>query len=114
MLKAAIDPVTNRQDWVDQCEVRDEDDNGLVDLTDAVIVLSVRDRNSKETIMTAKTDDGTIVVQGPGIFEFTFTLTQMRTLEVSKAYDVGCTVVRNDITQQFFIGAVPVLDGIVP
>ena len=114
MLHAVIDPVSNRADWIDQCEVRDDEDGQLIDLTGAVIVLAVRDRLSMANVMLAQTSDGSIVVQGMGVFGFTFPLSKMRALVGSRAYDVACTVQLNGITQQFFLGSVNVLDGIVP
>jgi len=113
MLQAVFEPVSNREDWVEQCEVRDEN-NALVDLTGAVIVMAVRDRSTKTNLLNAKTADNTIVIQGPGLFQFTFPVSQMRGLDASKAYDIGCTIQLNGVTQQFFIGSVSVLDGIVP
>ena len=113
MLQAVFEPVSNREDWIDQCEVRD-DNNALVNLTGATIVIAVRDRTTKGNLLNAKTADGTIVIQGIGIFQFTFTVSQMRGLDASKSYEVGCTILLNGVTQQFFIGTVSVLDGIVP
>jgi hypothetical protein len=113
MLQATMEPVSNREDWVQQCEVRDEA-NDLVDLTGAVIVLAVRERKSQVQVLLAQTADSTIVVQALGIFQFTFTVAQMRGLDASRAYDLGCTILLNSVTSQFFIGSVPVLDGIVP
>jgi hypothetical protein len=113
MLQATMEPVSNREDWVQQCEVRDEN-NDLIDLSSAVIVLAVRDRKSKVQVLLAQTSDSTIVIQATGVFQFTFTESQMRGLDASRAYDLGCTLQLNGTTSQFFIGSVPVLDGIVP
>ena len=112
MFNAVFDQVSNRQDWIDQIEVLEEDDT-LVDLSAAVIVLSVRDKRSKQNLLTAQTADGTILIQGLGIFQFTFTLSQMRGLDASKQYEVGCTIQLNGVTQQFFVGNVPIIDGVV-
>lgn len=113
MILVTLEPVTNRQTWTDQCEVRDEDDV-LIDLSAATIVLGVRDKNTKDAVLTAKTADGTITIQTTGVFEFSFTETQMRTVCASKAYEVGCTIELNGATMQFFIGTISVLDGITP
>lgn len=113
MLQAVFEPVSNREDWINQCEVRDEN-NQLVDLTGANIVLAVRDRSTKNNLLNANTGNGSVVIQATGVFQFTFPLSQMRGLDASKAYDIGCTIQLNGATQQFFIGSVNVLDGIVP
>ena len=111
MLEVTFDPITNRQDWVDQCEVRDEEDE-LVDLDDATIVFEVYDRDSATTVLSATTDNGQITIDSDGIFSFNFPLDDVRGL-FAKTYDVGCTIELNGVTQQFFRGTVPVLDGVV-
>lgn len=113
MLQATFEPVSNREDWIEQCEVRTEA-GVLVDLSAAVIVMAVRERQSKQQKLLAQTADSTITIDATGIFTFTFTLAQMRGLDASKAYDMGCTIQLNGTTQQFFVGSVPVIDGVVP
>jgi hypothetical protein len=105
-------PVTNREDWIASVQVRN-DDGELVDLTGGEIVLSVQDKNTLQNVLTATTTAGTITITGLGMFEFTFTVDQMRGL-AAKTYSLGSTVKLNGVTQQLFVGDVPVLDGIVP
>jgi len=114
MQQVIIEPVSNRADWIDQVEVRDDDTDALVDLTGAVIVLAVRDRKAQQQRLLAQTGDSSIVIVGTGVFQFTFPVSAMRGMDVSRAYDVGCTIQLGGVTQQFFIGSVNVLDGIVP
>ena len=115
MLQAVIEPISNREDWIEVCEVRDYESNELVDLTGAAIVMAVRDKTSKVQVLNASTDDGTIIIQGLGTFRWQFPLSSMRGIAVSRSYEVGCTIQLNGgPTQQFFIGTVNVLDGIVP
>src|SRR5262245_66530786 len=113
MLQAVIEPVSNREDWIDQCEVRDEN-NALVNLTGAVIVIAVRDPTTKSNVLKADTASGSITLPALGIFQFTFPLAQMHGLVASRSYEVGCTIKLGSITRQFFIGSVNVLDGVVP
>jgi hypothetical protein len=113
MLQATFEPVSNREDWIQQCEVRNEDGE-LIDLTDAAIVMAVRDRQSRQQKLLAQTSDSTITIEATGIFTFSFSVTQMRGLDASKTYDMGCTIQLNGTVQQFFVGSVPVIDGIVP
>jgi hypothetical protein len=112
MLHAVFDPVSNREDWVNTSEVRDQDNN-LVDLTTATIVVELRDKNAKRVLLSAKTADNTITIPSTGFFAWTFGVSQMRSLDASVAYEIGCTIQLNGITHQYFRGSVPVLDGIV-
>lgn len=113
MLHANFDPVSNREHWSNTSEVRDNDNGDLIDLATAIIVLEVRHRDSKRVLLRARTDDASISIDGLGIFSHTFTDQQMRQLDASLAYEVGCTIQLNGIVQQFYIGNLPVLDGIV-
>jgi len=113
MLQVTFQPVSNRADWIDQIEVRDQNDQ-LVNLTGATITIGVRDPKTKAALLNSKTGDGTLVLQGTGVFQFTFSASKMRGLDASKQYEVGCTILLSGVTQQFFIGTVGVLDGIVP
>jgi hypothetical protein len=114
MLQAVIEPVSNREDWIEQCEVRDEN-NQLIDLTGATIVVSVRDRTSKNILMTAS-EPPALEILGLGFFTWSFPVGQMRGLDASKQYEVGCTIKSGvtSVTKQFFVGTVSIIDGIVP
>lgn len=111
MLLVTLEPISNREDWIDQCEVLDQDD-AAVDLTTATIVLAVRNSKTKAITLTASTANGSITLVSTGIFQFAFTLNQTRSL-CAETYDVGCTINLNSVTQQFFIGTIAVLDGVV-
>jgi hypothetical protein len=113
MLQGVIEAVSNREDWYDQVEVRD-DDGELVDLTGATIVFAVREKGSNTVKLLARTADATITIPSTGVFQFTFSSTQMRGLVASRAYEVGCTVTHNGVLKQLFTATVPVIDGIVP
>jgi hypothetical protein len=113
MLQINVDPISNREEWTDNCEVRDQN-NVLVDLSSASIVLAVQDRQTKVHVLLASTDDGNITIPGTGVFRWTFTETEMRGVDASRAYEIGCTLALNGTIHQLFIGTVNVLDGIVP
>ena len=114
MLQASFEPVSNREDWIQQCEVRNGT-GALVDLTGSVIVLTVREHSTQQQKLLGQTSDGSVVIQGPGLFQFTFPLNQMHGLTASKAYDIGCTIkLSGGPTKQYFVGTVPIIDGIVP
>ncbi len=109
MIEGALDPITNRQSWTDQCEVRDEDDV-LINLDDAVIVFEVQDDDGT-SILSATTDNGKITIDGDGVFSFSFTLDEVRTLCAPKTYNVGCTIELNGNTEPYIRGTIAVLDG---
>lgn len=113
MQTVQFEPVSNREDWIQQCKVFDTS-GALSDLTGALIVLTVRERQTEVVKLQAQTSDGSIVIQGIGIFQFTFPSASMHGLDASKQYKVGCTINLNGVTKQFFTGSVPVIDGIVP
>lgn len=106
-----FEPITNREDWIDQFEVRDVS-NALVDLSAASINLSVRDKTSKRVHLHAEVGSG-ITVDGLGLFTVSFLVGQMRSLDASLTYEVGCVIKRGNSTQQYFTGVIPVMDGIV-
>jgi hypothetical protein len=112
MQRVTFDPVSNREDWIHTSEVVDQDDSP-VDLSTATIVVAVRERNHKHIMLTATTADDTITIPATGFFTFTFTEAQMRDLDGSFSYEIGCTIRLNGVTFQYFIGTVPILDGVV-
>jgi hypothetical protein len=112
MQRAVFDPVSNREHWINMSEVRDQDD-ALVDLSAAVIKVALRDKESKRTLLHAEIGNG-VSIEGLGVFKHTFTDQQMRILDASFTYEVGCTIELDGIVQQFYIGSVPIIDGIVP
>lgn len=113
MLMANIEAISNREDWTDQVQIFE--DNEVVDITGATIVLAVREKTSKTNKLLAQTGDGVTIDDGAnGLFSFSFPVASMRGMNASIAYEVGCTVELNGVTKQLFIGTVSVLDGIVP
>lgn len=111
MQQVNFEPISNREDWIDQFEVRDNS-NALVDLSAAAITFSVRDKNSKRVQLHAVVGSG-VTVDGPGLFTIHFPVADMRGMDASLMYEVGCVITRNEIAQQFIIGIVPIVDGII-
>jgi len=107
-----LDPVSNRADWRVTREVVDDDTEELVDLTGAVIRFEVREQRSFSTMLQASTTDGRITVDDTGTFTVAFSATDMQNLAAG-IYDVGCIIIMNGITDQFILGTVTVLDGVV-
>lgn len=119
MFRGTLDEESNKATWTDDVEVTDEEGT-LIDLTDAIIVLEVRakrsiddyDTNITNAILSATTTNGKITLQGTGVFRFSFTKSEMNSL-CAGTYEMGGTIERDGETDQFLIGQVPILDGIV-
>lgn len=112
MYIGTLPPVSNKAGWSFVREVVDDDTDEPIDLSDATIVFEVR--NACGTIkLSATTSNAAITILDTGVFQAAFTADQMKTL-CAETYDVGCTVQNGTAEpQQFIIGKLPVLDGIV-
>lgn len=104
--------VSNREDWKVPITVVDDDTDEAVDITGATITVAIRRQGCSSADMTLTVGSGvTITDADDGIFEFAFTVTQMRTLDPD-TYDIGITVTIDGETTQLFSGTVPILDGV--
>ena len=116
MLTGTLDAVSNKAAWPESLNtwevIDDETEEGL-DLSNCVIVFEVRDPHSKTTQLSATIANGKITVIDTGVFKVSFTATDMRTLCFG-TYEVGCTITNgSEEPQQYIIGALPVIDGVV-
>ena len=112
MFIGALDPVSNRADWTVTRQIIDDDTDEPVDVSGAAIVFEVRDRRGCATLLSATTGNGKITIDDVGTFTVAFPASDMRQL-CAGIYDVGCTITRNGLTDQFILGTVTVLDGVV-
>ena len=112
MYIGSLDPVSNRADWRVTREVVDDDTSELVDLTGAEIRFEVRDRRNFSSVLRASTTDGRIAIDDTGTFTVSFSAADMRGLAPG-IYDAGCIIIMNGITDQFILGTVTVLDGVL-
>lgn len=110
-----LDPISNRQSWIQDFQVVDADSDEGFDITAATaIVLQVSDPRTKASVLSASLDNGRITRPGDtGVFRVTFAPSEMGAV-CAKTYDIGITVTADSETSQLFIGTLPVLDGIVP
>lgn len=111
MLIATLPPQSNRADWIEGIEFKDDDNGDLIDLTGSTITITVKDEDGCQ-VLNASTTDGSIVIVSTGLAEFTFPRSSMTNLRAD-AYEVGGTLERGGETMQFLIGTVPVVDGVV-
>jgi hypothetical protein len=113
MFIGTLPPVSNRAGFSHPIEVVDDDTDELVDLTGCTIVYEILDPTCDRTMLSATTSNGKVSITGTGAFQVDFTATEMRTL-CPQTYQVGCTISNNDSeAQQFIIGTLPVLFGVV-
>jgi hypothetical protein len=75
------------------------------------ITIKVRDADGVEQLSGSLTG-GEIVVTGDGEARLTFTYTQMGALDAPKTYDIGGLYLDGGVRKQFFLGHLPVLEGL--
>lgn len=116
MYVGSLPPASNRARYVLAFQISDDDTGEAIDLTDIGVTLSLREPGTTSAILTATDGSGIDVTNAAdGIFELTFTATQMRTLDPLQ-YEVGCTLASDDDAEevdQYIIGTLAVLDGVV-
>lgn len=113
MYIGSLPTASNRATYSQALQIYDDEDNEGVSLADATIVLEVRKPGTTSALLSATNDDGiTVTDEDEGQFSLSFTVTQMRTL-CAMQYEVGITIEQSGETTQYFIGTLPVLDGIV-
>ena len=109
----ALPPASNRATWRQDFFVFDDETEAGIDLAGASIVLELRKPGCSSPALSASTGNGRIALDAEaGHFAVTFAAAEMRALD-ARAYEAGITVTQNGETTQFFIGTLPVLDGIV-
>lgn len=112
MYTGALPEITNRETWdlafyLYDNEVGPEE---YIDLSDAVITLTLRDRNDCQ-VLTASSDSGQIIItDDPGIFELNFADGDLARL--CGTYSVGIRVHANDKTRELVRGTISILEGL--
>ena len=113
MYIGALPPASNRGTYAQDFLVFDDETEEGIDLAGAVILLELRGPGCSAPALSASTGNGRIALQAEaGRFALTVPADEMRSLEAI-AYEAGITITQNGETTQFFIGTLPVLDGIV-
>lgn len=113
MFDARFDPVSNREDWYQAFEIIDGTNEEIItDLTGVSVLVEFRRKGECVNRLRASTDDGTVVELGGGVLQWYFPRTSLASLEPD-TYDIGVTIERDDITSQYIIGVLPIVDGIV-
>ncbi|HZP76567.1 MAG TPA: hypothetical protein VFB45_10525 [Pseudolabrys sp.] len=108
-----LPPASNRAGYAQVFTVIDDDTDEALDLSAASIVFEIRDPTSFVPILSASTANGKVGVIDRGTFQVTFSAGDM-TMLAPDTYDVGCTIANGAADpQQFIIGTLAVLDGVV-
>ena len=113
MYIGALPPASNRGTYAQDFQVFDDETEVGIDLAGASILLELRRPGCSSPALSASTGNGRIALQAePGRFALTIAADDMRRLN-AVAYEAGITITQNGETTQFFIGTLPVLDGVV-
>lgn len=115
MYVGSLPVASNRGGYTQDFQLFDDETDEGIDLTGATITLVVRRPGCTSPEITATNgSDAQIVVtdSDEGRFELTIPVATMRNLDQMQ-YECGITIQQNDETTQYFIGTLPVLDGIV-
>ena len=106
MNEIKISPVTNAETYEESWSALDEDGDEI-DLTGATITFNVQDKCGV-SVLSANTDSGITI--STTVFTVRIEAETMGGLD-PKDYNVGCTILLNGDTTQFFRGTFTVLDG---
>jgi hypothetical protein len=99
---------TSNRDWNYQFEVTDEDTGDLIDLTGAVIAISITDADGCQRI-SATTDNGKIAIVSTGVF--TLSIPYSETNLCAGTYDIGGYYQLNGDTLDLLEGSIAVRTG---
>jgi hypothetical protein len=124
MYHLKFDEQSNAADWIEAFQVLGDDggvsdiyaDGWAVTVKVAAIPPSMRGAANygllANPILTASTDDGSVIVSADDALQWTFTALQMSQLTPG-AYLVGCLATKaNNPTVQLFLGTLPVIQGL--
>ena len=110
MNQVILGALSNRETYIESFQAFDED-GAVIDLTGATIVYEVRSCKDSSATLSATTVNGKVVISTT-TFTVTFEVSEVRDL-TDKEYDVGCTIEIDGDTTQFFVGKLPIVDGVV-
>lgn len=112
MFLGTFDPASTRADWTCIVSFIDDDTGEALDISNAAILVEVRDPQSGATVISTSTANSGVSIVGTGTFQIAVPASVMRTLRPD-TYEIGATYTLNDAVRQFVIGLLPVMDGVV-
>lgn len=111
MLTGTLTPVPNSDDWIECFKLIDTDTGEPFDITAATeIIVEILEPRCSGARLTAKLSDDTVEHVETGVFQWTFTDTQMNGL-CPGTYNVRARITMDDIVTSVLIGSLPVIDG---
>jgi hypothetical protein len=112
MYQGTLDPISNRADWFGTLQLVNDDTGEIItDLTGVTIVIQIG-KDCYHPILSATLDNGKVTDLGGGVLQWHFAASEMRGV-CPETYEIGITMTRDDVTEQEFIGYLPILDGVV-
>jgi hypothetical protein len=112
MFTGTLAPVTNADDWIESFKLTDADTGDAIDISAATeIKVIIRDRRTLAEEISATLTGGTITRPETGVFEWTFTASQMGGLDAATTYEVVIRITIDSISNALVIGTLPVLNG---
>lgn len=113
MFTGTLSPVSNKADWIETFELYDDETGEAIDVSAATeITIAIREPGTHSEVLSGSLTGDEIEHVETGVIQWHFTADQMSDL-CAKTYEVGMTLVLDDITTQILIGHLPVADGIV-
>lgn len=110
MYQGSLAPVSNREDWIVQSPLIDEDGDEIT-LTDADIEVFVCRQGCPQTaVLTGTIDNGKVTLPTSTSFQWQFTPDDMGAL-CAGTYEVYLRVTLNDVTSQILACTVPIVEG---
>lgn len=107
MNEVRLSPISNRETYSESFNALDENGDAIdLGAVNATIVCEMRlPGNTSTTALT--------VVIDTTVFTISLTDTQTRSLYAGNEYEIGCTIEIDNVVSQFFVGTIPVIDGII-
>lgn len=103
---------SNRADWIVQISATDADSGAAINFSTATdITVAIKDENGCQKLV-ATLANGKVTLPTTGTIQFHFTRDDMKNL-CAATYLVGATYTVGGETDQIFVGAVNVYDGVV-
>ncbi len=111
MYRRALDPTTNREDWIHITPLIEEETGEEITLTDTTMYVYVCEQGCPNSpVLSGSTVDGKITFPTTTSFQWAFDADDMGAL-CAGTYDVYLRIIIDDVTTQILACTVQVLDG---
>jgi hypothetical protein len=114
-ISTASEYVSSLETWITTIELYDDNDNSAINLSAVEdIIVSLRDPETKKTVLTASLDTGEIVLSLDNLSAvLTVPRSRMSALD-AKTYEIGLRVIwtANTNERQYILGTMAVVEGL--